>query len=431
MNSHFSGNSKFIKNLNQALILNLVREYELISRNEIAKLTKLTPATISNLTNSLIKDGYLEEKGEGNSPVGRKPIFLKLTEKNHFVIGIDLERVTTIKAAIVNLKANIVCKVEHTLDINDPSGVVNSIVNATYELVDNAKIKIEKIAGIGIGSPGLIDHKRGKIIYSVYPGWKNVPLKALVTQELDIPVIVDTDTNAPALAEYRYGAGKGAQNLAYVTIGPGVGTGIIIGGELYRGIDGAAGEFGHTVIDLNGFPCRCGNYGCLETFITESSLIRQATEEIKKGKKSLISSLAKGGKISPEIIYESALMGDKLAVSLIKQTGFYLGMGLVNLVNLLNPEVIIVGGNISCVADILLESAREVVSSKALSTPARRVKILPSSLGKNAGIIGAATLVLDQGIFHLPEVKLNTEERSKNLSGASHNGRKECASLNI
>jgi len=419
MKRHFSGNPEFIKNLNQALILTLVREYEPIPRNEIAKLTKLSPAAVSNLTDSLIKNGYLEEKDEGNSRVGRKPILLKLTERKHFVIGIDLERVNLIKAAIVNLKANIVCKVEYTLDINDPSGVVDSIVNVIQELVNNSKIEMEKIAGIGIGSPGLIDHHSGKIIYSVYPGWKNVPLRALVTQELDIPVIVDTDTNAPALAEYRYGAGRGTRDLVYITIGPGVGTGIIINGELYRGIDGTAGEFGHTVIDLNGLPCRCGNYGCLETFITESSIARRAAEEIKKGKKSLIGDLAKGGRISPEIIYESALMGDKLAVSLIKQTGFYLGMGLVNLVNLLNSEVIIIGGNISCVADILLESAREVVSQKALPTPARRVKILPSSLGKNAGIIGAATLILDRSIFHVPEIKLNTgrlNRETKNLS---------------
>ena len=417
MKHHFSGNPKFIKNLNQALILGLVKDYKLISRNEIAKLIKLSPAAVSNLTDSLIKDGYLQEKGEGNSRVGRKPILLELTEKKHFVIGIDLERVDTIKAAMVNLRANIICKVKHTLNINDPSAVVNSIVNAIGELLNNSKIEMEKIIGIGIGSPGLIEHRTGEVIYSIYPGWKNVPLRALVTQEFDIPVVVDTDTNAPSLGECRYGVGRGARDLVYITIGPGIGTGIIIDDELYRGIDGTAGEFGHTVVDLNGFPCKCGNFGCLETLVTESSIVRRATEEIKKDNKSLISGLAeeREGKISPQIIYESALKGDKLAKNIIKQAGYYLGIGLVNLVNFLNPEVIIVGGNISRVADILLESAKEVVSQKALPLPGGRVKILPSSFGQDAGIIGAATLVLDR-IFHVPEVKLNTGRAKNPLS---------------
>lgn len=415
MKRHFSGNPQFIKNLNQALILNLVRDYQPIPRNKIAKLTKLSPAAVSNLTESLIKDGYLKEKGEGSSQVGRKPILLELTKKKHFVIGIDLERVNTIKAAILNLRAKPIYKVEHPLNMSEPSKVVDSIVNAVWELLDNSKIEIEKIAGIGIGSPGLIEHRTGRVIYSVYPGWRNIPLRALVTQELDIPVIVDTDTNAPALAECRYGAGRGARDLVYITIGPGIGTGIIIDNELYRGIDGTAGEFGHTVVDLNGFLCKCGNLGCLETLVTESSIVRRAGERIKEGKNSLISNLVKEkeGEISFEIIYELALKGDEFAVGLIKQTGYYLGIGLVNLVNFLNPEIIIIGGNISRAGDILLEPAKEVVSQKALSAPGQRVKILPSSFGEDAGIIGAATLVLDH-IFHVPEVKLSIENLKKN-----------------
>lgn len=408
MKRHFSGNPQFMKNLNQSLILNLVREYQPISRNEIAKLTKLSPAAVSNLTESLIKDGYLEERGEGKSQVGRKPILLKLKKETHFAIGIDLERVNTIKAAILDLRAKTICKVEHTLDINEPSEVVGLIVNTVWELLDNSKIEIEKIAGIGIGSPGLIEHRTGRVVYSIYPGWRNVPLRALVTQEFDIPVIVDTDTNAPALAECRYGAGRGARDLVYISIGPGIGTGIIINNELYRGIDGTAGEFGHTVVDLDGFPCKCGNIGCLETLVTEPSIVRRASERIKKSKNSLMSNLAeeKGSKISFDIIYELALKGDEFVVDLIKQTGYYLGIGLVNLVNFLNPEIIIVGGNISGVGDILLESAKEVVSQKALPVPGERVKILSASFGEDAGIIGAGTLVLEQ-IFHVPEVKLN------------------------
>lgn len=404
-----SGNSKFIKDLNQALILNIVRNQDPISRSEIAKMIKLSPAAVSNLTDKLIKEGYIREKGPGSSEAGRKPILLELNPKARFVVGIDLERVNTVKAAITDLRANIICKKKHFLKDTDFSTVVDSIVNIVHELVDASGLKIEKIMGIGIGTPGLLDHHKGKVIYSTYLHWRNVPLSALIEQELDIPVIIDTDTNAPALAEQKYGAGKEAKDLIYITVGPGLGAGIIIDGQIYHGIDGTAGEFGHTIIDPDGPLCSCGNRGCLETMVAEASIIKRATEGIRKGKVSLISKLAQNqeGLITPKIIYEAALKKDKFAVEVIQETGYYLGLGLVSLVNLLNPEVIVIGGDISQVADILLEPVREVVLSRALSVPAQRVRIVASHFGKDAGIIGAATLVLEN-IFQIPEVSLSS-----------------------
>jgi len=411
MRKAHSGNPKFIKNLNQALILNIVRNKDPISRSEIAKTIRLSPAAVSNLTDGLIKDGYIREKGPGSSEAGRKPILLELNSKARFVIGIDLERVNTVRAAITDLRAHVICKREHSLKDTDFSTVVESIVDIIYELIDASGLKIEKVMGIGIGTPGLLDHRKGKVIYSTYLHWRNVPLRALVEQELDIPVIIDTDTNAPVLAEQRYGAGKGARDLIYITIGPGLGSGIIIDGQIYHGIDGTAGEFGHTIIDPNGPLCSCGNYGCLETLVAESSIMKRATEEINKGKVSLINDLAQNqGGLKPKIIYQAALKGDKLAIEIIQKTGYYLGLGLVNLVNLLNPEVIVIGGDISQVADILLESVKKVVASRALSTPSQRVKIVASHFGKDAGIIGAATLFLES-IFRIPEVSLSSVRR--------------------
>ena len=417
MKGHFSGNSQFIKNLNQALVLNLVKDFEPIPRSEIAKLIKLSPTAVSNLTENLIKEGYLREKGPGSSAAGRKPILLELNSKARFVIGIDLERINVIKAVITDLRANIISRVERTLESTDFSMVVDLIIKTIRELINTSGIEIEKIAGIGIGSPGLIEYRTGKVIYSTHLGWKNMPLGASIQQEFDIPVVVYSEANTPALAEQRYGAGKKAQDLIYITLGPGLGAGIIVNGKIYRGISGTAGEFGHIIIDPDGPLCECGNRGCLETLAAESSIIKRANEGVKQGKKTLIARLIQDSKqgITPEIVYEAALKEDKFAIEVIQKTAHYLGMGLINLVNLLNPEMIIIGGNISQVGDIFIEPLRKMIDSHALPTPAKIVKVVSSYFGKDAGVIGAATLILDH-IFKVPEIKFDLERLETILS---------------
>ena len=283
--------------------------------------------------------------------------------------------------------------------------MVGKISRLVKILLDRAKVDKGKILGIGIGTPGLLDKKEGKVIYSVYPGWRNVEIKKLIEEVTELPVVIDTDTNAPALGEHWFGAGKKARNLIYITIGPGVGAGIIIGGKIYQGVDGTAGEFGHTVIDPEGPLCRCGNRGCLETLAAEPSLVNRVKRSIESGKKTTITESVSKEEITPEVIYKAALEGDSLAREAIAQVGRYLGMGVIGLINLLNPEFIIIGGRIIQAARLLIQSVEDVVSRYALPIPARRVRILPAYLGEDAGVIGAATLVL-QNIFEIPELSV-------------------------
>ena len=403
-----SGKNEMMRDLNRCLVLSTVRNSEPISRIDIAKKLNLSPSAISNITNELISKEFIREIGPGSSQnLGRKPTLLEVDPQTWYVVGIDFERITSIRVGIANLKGKLTAKTEGPVKDASPSQVVDLIAELIDRLINKVNIKRERIIGIGMGTPGLLDQKEGKVIYSVHLGWRNVSLRELVEKKTGALLIIDTDTNAPALAEQRYGAGKGTRDLIYITIGSGLGAGIIIDEQIYHGIDGTAGEFGHTIIDPNGPLCSCGNRGCLEALVTESSIMKQATEGINKGEATLINNLAqKQGNLTPKIIYEAASKGDKFAIQIIQKTGYYLGLGLVNLVNLLNPEVIVIGGDISQVADILLKPVKEVVSSRALSAPAQRVKIIASHFGKDAGILGAATLFLES-VFQIPEAGLS------------------------
>jgi glucokinase-like ROK family protein len=394
-----------MRDLNRCLVLNTVKNYEPLSRRDIAKKLNLSPSSVSNIIDELIKKGFIREIGPGPSQnLGRKPILLEIDPFTWYVIGADLERVTSVKVGITNLKGKLIAKGENFLEDISPSQVVDSVAKLIDRLVNKVKIKRERIIGIGMGTPGLLDQRKGKVIYSVYLGWRDVPLRELIEKKTGLPFIIDTDTNAPALGEQWYGAGKKAESLIYITIGPGVGAGIIINGRVYQGVDGSAGEFGHTVIDPDGPLCGCGNRGCLEALAAEPSLIRWVEGRIATGEKSVIRELSwqNNGKITAEIIYQAVLKKDRLAIEAVRETGRYLGMGVISLVNLLNPQFIIIGGRISRVAQILIQPIKEMVLRYALPIPAQRVKILPAHFGEDAGVIGAATLVL-QDVFELPE----------------------------
>jgi len=404
-----SGNNEMMRDLNRCLVLNAVRNYEPLSRRDIAKKLNLSPSSVSNITDELIKKGFIREIGPGSSQnLGRKPILLEIDPSNWYVIGVDLERVTSVKVGITNLKGKLIAKVEESLEDTSPSQVVDLVARLIDRIVNKVNVKQERIIGIGIGTPGLLNQRGGKVIYSVYLGWRNVPLRELMEKKTGLPLIIDTDTNAPALGEQWYGAGRKAKSLIYITVGPGVGAGIIINGRVYQGIVGTAGEFGHTVIDLDGPLCGCGNRGCLETLAAEPSLIRWVEGRITTEEKSIIRKLAlqNDGKITAEIVYQAALKKDRLAMEAIRETGRYLGMGVISLVNLLNPQFIIIGGRISRVAELLIQPIKEMVLRYALPIPAQRVKILPAHFGEDAGVIGAATLVL-QDVFEIPEVTLH------------------------
>jgi len=388
---------QLMKEINQSIVLNIIRNYGPISRADIAKKTKLSSTTVSTLVDDLIKQEYLEEIGEGESSGGRRPILLKFKPGAHFVIGVELEG-KNISVAITDLKINIINKLTEEIKNTDESSVVDEIINLVQQVIEKSRVKFEKIVGMGVGATGLIDTERGIIRQAVNLNWKDVPLRNLIEERFDqIPIYIDNIANVAALGEKWTGAGKKAKNLIYIRIGTGIGTGIILNGTIYEGSNGNAGEIGHMTIEPNGPRCRCGNRGCLEVLASGSAIAKRATVEILGGRDTLIEELTNGSieEIIAKIVAEAAKKGDKLALEIWEEVGEYLGIALANLINMYNPEIIVIGGGVAQAGKLLFGPIKRTVKKRALPGPAKTAKIVPSQLDENVSIIGAVALALE------------------------------------
>jgi glucokinase len=260
-------------------------------------------------------------------------------------------------------------------------------------------VETSALGGVGIAAAGVLEMERGVITASPnLPGWKNVPLRDMIEEKLGVRTFLLNDANAAALGEHRFGVGRDVDDLIYITVSTGIGGGIIIGGKIYDGICGSAGEIGHMTIDINGPRCRCGNIGCLETLASGTAMAAEARKRLAQGTKSSLLELARGEpeNITAKTVSEAARGGDPLALELVSRAGSYLGVGMVNLINIFNPQMIIVGGGVSRMGDMLLDPAREVVRERAFRLPAEAVRIIISELGDDAGVLGAAAFVREQ-----------------------------------
>ena len=322
-----------------------------------------------------------------------------LETSNKPVLAVDLGG-TKIIAAVVLPDGKIVSrKYCLTLAKDGFKAVTERLLAAATEAIIQSKVDIMDLSAVCIAAAGIINVKRGIITYSPnLPGWRNVALRDIVSEKLGLDTYIINDASAAALGEHRFGAGKGVDNLIYITVSTGIGGGIIIDGKLYTGSDGCAGEIGHMIVDVNGPKCSCGNSGCLEAMASGTAVAREAVIRINQGECSSIIELA-GGKIenvTAEKVALAARKGDKVAWDIISKAANYLGTGFVNLVNVFNPDLIIVGGGMSKMGNMLLNPARKIVKQRSFKLPARRVHIVRSGLGSNAGIIGAAVYAIEQ-----------------------------------
>ena len=312
------------------------------------------------------------------------------------IIGVDLGG-SKINTLLADSRGNIKQRdLRDTLAHEGPDAVITRIIESIKQVASGAEIS--KIAGIGIGAAGACDVAKGVITLSPnLPGWHNIPLKGIIQREFDLPIYLENDATAAALGEYYFGGAVGIANLVYVCVGTGIGGGIMIEGQLYHGISGSAGEIGHMTIDINGPRCNCGNSGCWETLASGTALAREAVKQIKAGAQTSILNFADGQlqKVSAHRVFLAAQEGDRLARELISQTGYYLGVGLVNLVNIFNPQLILIGGGLSRMGQMLLEPATKMVRERAYELPAGAVRIELAQLGADAEALGAAALVLE------------------------------------
>jgi glucokinase len=314
------------------------------------------------------------------------------------ILGVDIGG-TKIAAAVVTDRGEIIARGYNSTSAQaGPDVVIDNIFATIDKAISSSNVVLSQLSGIGIAAAGIIDSDNGKVISSPnLPGWHEVPLKDIIQRRFNIPTYLGNDASLAALGEWCFGLKKRVANLIYITVSTGIGGGIICNGKLYTGVYGAAGEIGHMTIDVNGPRCNCGNIGCWETLASGTALAREAVRQINEGVNTTIAGLVGGdlSKVDARVVFEAAEQGDKLANELISQLGYYLGVGLTNLVNIFNPQLILIGGGVAKMGDLLLQPAIKVVKERAFATSASAVQIRPALLGDDSSVLGAVRFVLD------------------------------------
>ncbi len=388
---------EFMRELNKALILNLVRQQREIFRADIARRTRLSRSTVSTIVSELIDEGWLSESGPGKSRGGRRPIILTFNNQAGYVLGIGVGA-THLMALVTDLDAQIVAEIERPFSAAaGPEVGLPAIVEIGRDALSRAGIDSTQLIGAGVGVPGPLDYKRGTIVAPpIMPGWHETPVRDQLRAVFETPVYLNNDANLGALGERHYGAGQNVDNLAFIKVATGIGCGIIIDGQIYHGQTGAAGEIGHLTIDEDGPPCKCGSYGCLEAMAGGQAIAQRAELAIQAGRPTLLRELSTNGKLTAKDVDRAARKGDTLSQQLYQDAGRLIGIAVADLINLLNPGLVIIGGGVAQAGELMLESLRETACQRSIRATIGNIEIVQSALGRRSTALGAVALVLEE-----------------------------------
>ncbi|WP_207974589.1 ROK family transcriptional regulator [Parafrankia sp. BMG5.11] len=375
------GSQSSLRAANRDRVLGVLRREGSLAQAEIARLTGLSPATVSNIVGELRESGDVDARPAVSG--GRRAVRVSLSRRSGVVIGLDFGH-RHLRVAIGDLAHEVLA--EDVVDIDVDHQAQEGIATAG-RLVDDllGRLTVDRadVVGVGMGLPGPIDAVTGAVGSSaILPGWVGVPAAAQMSERLGLPVRVDNDANLGALAELHWGAGQGVRDLAYLKASTGVGSGLVIDGRVHRGGAGTAGEIEHTTLDENGSVCRCGNRGCLETIVGTSVLL----ESLRT---------SHGPDLTVRGMIDRAVAGDAGCARVVSDAGRAIGNAAANLCNLLNPQMIVVGGDLAAAGETLLEPMRQVVHRFAV--PAAVPTIVAGVLGERAEVLGALALVLREG----------------------------------
>ena len=372
-------------------VLRLIWEERRISRADIARMAGLSRSTVSEIVNEILPLGLVEEVGEGPSRGGRPPIVLEFQDDACVILGIEMGG-SHVTVALTDLRGKVLASEtrEHPVR-SDPPGTRGLIAELCRSNLENPVANGRQLVGIGVAVPCPVDPSYpDRLSTVVLPAWEErLGLDNLGTQ-YGVPLMVDNDANLGALAEHWWGSSRGVDNLAYIKVATGIGSGHVIDGEIYRGATGVAGEIGHMAIDPHGGQCMCGLKGCLVTLAGGRALEARAAELVADYPQS---ELARNG-ITVQDIENAALAGDPLALQVIHEAAKHLGTAIASLLNLMNPAVVVLGGDFARLGELVLDPLRERVRSRTLVSSVAAAEILASELGPLSVVVGAATLVL-------------------------------------
>ncbi len=385
------------KRINRQLVLNLIKAGP-TSRALIAGETGLSPATVSNLTFELIDEGLVRETGVVETTRGRPPVLLELNSLARYVVGVKVMP-SSLVAVVTDLDANVVATRTHQTDEQDrslghtPADLIDRLARVVDEVVEDADIERADLLGVGVGLAGIIDGAAGICRYSPFFGWRDVDLVSPLQERLGLEIHLANDVDSLTIAEQWFGHGQGCSDVIVVTVGRGIGAGFVFNGRFYGGRAGGVGELAHVRVAPAGPACTCGGRGCLEALASDIALIDAATEAVAAGR---TTSLARAERIDLGAIVAAAEAGDALSRELLAESGRWLGTGIATLLNLLNPQRVIVAGEGVEAGEWRLAPMREAIEELRFDAVGARTEVIVESAGDTTWARGAACVVLGE-----------------------------------
>ncbi|MDR4945197.1 ROK family transcriptional regulator [Neobacillus cucumis] len=391
-----NGSKELIKDINRFKVLNIIREEHAISRTEIARLSDLGISTLTYIIDDLSKKGLVFEVGESSSTGGRRPRLIEFNKNFGVAISIKIEE-KRLLIGLTNMDAEIIDVMKISFEKHSGPDFILAILEQKIKtILGNNQKNLSDLKGIGVLSSGLVNRHEGLIIRSSILGWNNVPIAQMLKEKYtDIPVFVDKNINGYALAELTKGEGQESDDFVLVSVGAGLGLSVVIERKVHYGSIGGAGEFGHTTIEVGGYPCHCGQKGCLEMYASEFYFENKGRELLGYYPNTILKNF------QFEEVAEKADMGDELALELMDGMSCYLGYGIRNLINTLNPERIVIAGEGIKYGKLFLEKVQKIAQDNFFSKMGSNTKVVQSRLNDNAWLVGGALLALNH-IFNIP-----------------------------
>ncbi|MBS1851561.1 MAG: ROK family protein [Acidobacteria bacterium] len=383
--------------------LQVVRAEGSISRAHLAEKTGHSPFLISKICDKLLAAGFVSEAGQGDSTGGRRPTLLSLKPGLGRLLGIHLGTVN-VRIAMTDFRGELIeyAKAESHCNLG-PEVAMQHLIDLVDQMLKKTGVSYSELDGIGIGASGVVERNTGTTLFwPKLPLWINVPVRKIFEERYKTVVEVEDTSRTQAFAEYRLGGVDSAKHFVYVAVGAGIGAALFFNGQLYSGGAGFAGEFGHMSISETGPLCSCGNRGCLETIVSAAALIRKARHGISGGLSNALMkmSLGNSANLSVEMLAQAARDGDRFSLRLLAETGTQLGRGLVGLINLLNPELIVIGGGVaSAIGELILPEIERTVRERAMIQGGdKQVRIQISKLQERDWAVGATLLVVERAL---------------------------------
>jgi len=397
MGNHITADQALLRKLNTSRILECLRTSGPLSRAGLSGKTGLNRSTVSSVISELLRDNLVRETGLQSSRGGRPGLLLELNPQGGYAIGVEIG-VDFVSIILTNFIAETLWRRRITSDAEDrPQVIIERTETLIRKALDAGRQRELRPLGIGLGVPGLVDLRKGELIFAPNLGWRNVPFPLMWSERFGVPVFIENEANAAALGEYYFGAARHVENLIYLSIGVGLGGGIIIKGKLFRGSNGFAGEVGHTTVVPDGLLCGCGKQGCWETLVGPRAIIRRVRKAIEEKGDNSISALVANDldQIDLDVVIQAAHAGDSVALTAFEEVGVQLGIGISNLVNTFNPELVVLGGSLNVASPFLLPAIEQMIQKHTLEQLRDTVKVTISAHSVDACVMGAVALVLD------------------------------------